>query len=356
MTLVAAGPAANSLAPAAKTAGPAASAPAPGVNAPAPGVDAPGPGANAPMPAVERRRAGLRLGVLDLAWAEPPRRHADVARDALELAPLADALGFSRYWLAEHHSPWVAHASPELLLPLLAGLTGRIRVGTAGVLLGYYSPYKIACNFRLLEALFPGRIDLGIARGKPDGDVGPALLDGRPEDVEPEAHAARVDRLLEALDGRSAPPAAPYGVEPPAVWLLGSSGESGRIAAERGAAFSLSLFFRAWLGPEVLDRYRAEFRPCQRLAAPCANVAVAGACAETRAEALRSLARHHNAFMLPTVVGTPAECAEQLQVIAAHYAVDEVVFMDVAIGRAERSRTCELLAAAVGLEARRVVD
>ena len=124
--------------------------------------------------------SNFQLGMLDLSWAEPPRSHAAVAHDSLDLAPLAETFGYSRYWLAEHHSPWVAHGSPEILLPLLAGLTSSLRVGTAGVLLGFYSPYKVAANFRLLEALFPGRIDLGIARGLPDGDIGPALLDGRP--------------------------------------------------------------------------------------------------------------------------------------------------------------------------------
>jgi luciferase family oxidoreductase group 1 len=313
--------------------------------------------ASAPPPSrpkPERSAPKLRLGLLDLAWAEPPRTHASVARDVLALAPLADELGFSRYWLAEHHSEWVAHASPELLLPLLAGMTNRIRVGTAGVLLGYYSPYKIACNFRLLEALFPGRIDLGIARGKPDGNAGEALLDGRTEDVGPAAHAQRVERLLDALAGRSETAPTPHGVSAPAVWLLGSSAESGTIAAQRGAAFSLSLFFKAWMDRGVLQRYRDEFRPSDFLAEPCANIAVAGACGETRADALRILARYHNSFMLPTVIGTPEECAEQLHEIAAHYAVDEVIFMDAATRLAERSRTCEMLATAVGLEARLV--
>src|SRR5579884_2482692 len=297
----------------------------------------------------ERPTGALRLGMLDLSWAEPPRTHAEVANEPLDLAPLADALGYSRYWLAEHHSPWVAHGSPEVLIPLLAGLTTHLRVGTAGVLLGYHSPYKIAANFRLLEALFPGRIDLGVARGKPDGTSGPALLDGRAEPTTAADHAGRVDELLRALRGQSDPPPSPLGVPSPDVWLLGSGLASARLAAERGVAFSLSLFFQQWVGPQVLERYRADFRPSRGLDQPRANIAVAGACAETRAEALRILARYRNAFMLPTVVGSPEECAEQLFELACWYRTDEIIFMDAASGRVERARTCELLAAAVGL-------
>jgi luciferase family oxidoreductase group 1 len=294
--------------------------------------------------------SNLRLGLIDLAWTEPPRTHVDVVHDSVELAPHADALGYSRYWLGEHHSPWVAHASPEILLPLLAGLTTRVRIGTAGVLLGYYSPYKVAANFRLLEALFPGRIDLGVARGRPDGDIGPELLDGRPEPGDTNAHAARVDALLAALDGTSPRSPAPRGVHPPEVWILGSSRKSVRVAAQRGTAFSLSLFFRQWVGPSVLDEYRAEFTPRGTLLEPRCNIAVAGACGETSSDARRILSRYHNEFMLPTVAGSPDECADQLQELAHQFRVDEVIFMDAASGLAERKRTCELLADALELQ------
>ena len=294
--------------------------------------------------------AGLRVGLLDLAWAEPPRSHASVIHDLVELAPLAESLGFERYWLAEHHSPWVAHASPELLLPLLAGLTTRLRVGTAGVLLGYYSPYKVAANFRLLEALFPGRIDLGIARGRPDGNIGPALLDGRLEPGDTNAHAARLDELLLALHQATASSPSPIGVRPPQVWLLGSGRESVRVAAQRGTAFSLALFFRQWVGPAVLDEYRADFTALSGLAEPRANIAVAGACGETHAEARRILARYHNDFMLPTVVGSADECAAQLHELAYRYRVDEVMFMDAASGLAQRRQTCALLSEALHLQ------
>jgi luciferase family oxidoreductase group 1 len=289
------------------------------------------------------------LGMLDLGWVEPPRTHAQVVHDTIELAPIAESFGYARYWLAEHHSHWVAHASPELLLPLLAGLTSHMRVGTAGVLLGYYSPYKVAANFRLLEALFPGRIDLGIARGRPDGNAGQVLLDGRAETGDTGAHAQRVDELLCALRGESDPPPCPLGVRPPEVWLLGSGRDSMRVAAQRGTSFSLALFFRQWVGPDVLEEYRAEFQPSPIQAQPRACIAVAGACGETYAEARQIMARYHNEFMLPTVVGSPSDCADQLNDLADHYRVDEVVFMDAAATLAERTRTCEMLSSAVGL-------
>jgi alkanesulfonate monooxygenase SsuD/methylene tetrahydromethanopterin reductase-like flavin-dependent oxidoreductase (luciferase family) len=206
----------------------------------------------------------------------------------------------------------------------------------------------------LLEALFPGRIDLGIARGLPDGNAGPALLDGRPAAGDTGAHGRRVDELLHALRGQSDPPPSPLGVRAPEVWLLGSGRDSVRVAAQRGTSFSLALFFRQWMGPNVLEEYRAEFRPSAIQAQPRANIAVAGACAETHVEARRILARYHNEFMLPIVVGSPSECAEQIHDLAHRYRVDEVMFMDAASTLSERSRTCALLAEAIGLTAQPV--
>jgi len=290
----------------------------------------------------------MRLGVLDIGSVVPPRTHADVVRDCLDLAPLADELGYSRYWLAEHHSPSIAHASPEILLPLLAGLTTHLRVGTAGVLLGFHSPYRIAATFRLLAALFPSRIDLGLARGTPDGQAAAALLDGRTAPHGVAEHARRVERLTAALaDEANLPP--PLGVAPPEVWMLGSGVESACIAAQRGLALSLALFFPRPVGPAVLERYRAEFQPSRFAAQPRTTLAVAGACAETHAEACRMARQYRDGFIVPTVVGTPAACAEQLDELACRYGTDEIIFLDTATSLDDRSRTCQLLAAAVGL-------
>jgi luciferase family oxidoreductase group 1 len=286
----------------------------------------------------------LAVGLLDLAAVGPAQSQRAVLQALLDRVPLAERLGYRRYWVAEHHSPTVAHASPELLLPLLAGLTTVLRVGTAGVLLGYHSPYKVAADFRLLDTLFPGRIDLGVARGQVGQDVAPALLDGRPERTGATAHERRVEALLDALPNRLMR-------DGPEVWLLGSGRESARIAANQGTAFSAALFLPTAVPPVVLQRYCAEFRPGHRLDGPRASIAVAGACAENHAEARRIVAAHRNPFVVPSVCGSPSECAEQLHVLADRYGVSEVVFVDVALAPAARRAACSLLAEALALRA-----
>jgi len=105
------------------------------------------------------------LGALDLSPVFAGTKASDAIEMTLKVAPALEGFGYSRYWLAEHHGPMVAHSSPELLVPVIAGLTKRMRVGTAGILLRLYSPFKVAKDFRLLHSVFPDRIDLGIARG-----------------------------------------------------------------------------------------------------------------------------------------------------------------------------------------------
>src|SRR5262245_47998330 len=110
----------------------------------------------------------LRLGALDFTRTSFQLGAADALQDTIDLAPHLDALGYSRYWLAEHHVQNVAHSSPEILVAVLAGLTECMRIGVAGILLRYYSPLKVAYVFQLLATLYPGRIDLGIAKGATD--------------------------------------------------------------------------------------------------------------------------------------------------------------------------------------------
>jgi luciferase family oxidoreductase group 1 len=293
-------------------------------------------------------RPPLRLGVLDLCPAAPGETGQAALFDSFELAVGAEALGCSRFWLAEHHGRGTAHGCPELLAGLVAQMTERIRVGTAGVLLSYCSPLKVAKSFRLLQALFPGRIDLGVGAGRVDEETARRLLCGAPE----QDYAAKVGDLVGCLrDDTSS--VTPRGVGTPEVWVLGSgSPGSARTAARLGTAYSLSLFLaNSKDDPAPVHAYRSQFEPSATLTRPRWNVAVAGVCAETEAEARRLAAAHGNRFLVPTVVGDPGQCRNRLLEIAERYETDEVIFLALGVARRQRLRCYQLLAETLGVGA-----
>src|SRR5256712_8460050 len=211
----------------------------------------------------------LRLSVLEqsrLRGGGPP---ADPIQEPLEPAQAWARLGFHRYWLAEHHStPGLAGSSPEILIGQVAARTRRIRVGSGGVMLQHYSPLKVAENFRVLETLFPGRIDLGIGRAPGSDQItARALQDGADVprlDRFPEQVADLIAFLHDALpvDHRfRSVQAMPTGPTAPEIWLLGSSDESAAIAAGLGTAFSFAPFINADGGAEITRAYTRQFQP-----------------------------------------------------------------------------------------------
>jgi luciferase family oxidoreductase group 1 len=301
------------------------------------------------MPHAADGNPALRLGVLDLCPAAPGRPGQQALFDSFELAVHAEALGCSRYWLAEHHGQGTAHGCPEILAGLIAQVTQRIRVGPAGVLLNYYSPLKVAKSFRLLQALFPGRIDLGVGAGCVDEATARGLL-GEAVDL-PGNFAARVRDLVACLRDQG-PHVSPRGVGVPEVWSLGSGGLNAALtAAHNGTAYGLALFLNPSRdGMAALRAYRDNFR-AGALAQPRWNVAVAGVCAESEAEARRQCAAHGNRFIVPTVAGDPEQCRAQLHEIAARYETDEIIFLPVGGSAQQRLSCCQLLAEALGLGA-----
>src|SRR2546427_4512822 len=191
--------------------------------------------------------------------------------DPFPPAGLAKDGAYRRYWLAEPPpTTALADPSPEILVSRVAGATSRIRVGTGGVLLPYYSPLKIAEQFRMLEALFPGRIDLGIGRA-PGGDprTALALMDGEYQGAE--HMPQQVQDLIGFLDG-SLPAGHPYvkvkaqpaGDTSPEIWLLGSSNYGGALAAQLGLRFAFAHFISAFGGEAVARAYRDQYQPSER--------------------------------------------------------------------------------------------
>jgi luciferase family oxidoreductase group 1 len=335
----------------------------------------------------------MRLSVLDQSPVRSGGTPADAIHETLELAQAAERLGYSRYWLAEHHStPGLAGASPEVLIGQVAARTSSIRVGSGGVMLSHYSALKVAENFRMLETLFPGRIDLGIGRAPGSDQLTARALRHGPGALGIEQFPAQLADLVGYLHDRVPPGhpfaavrAMPAGPTAPEVWLLGSSDESAMYAAHLGLPFSFAHFINDQGGPEVMRAYRERFRPSPEHPSPQGSVAVFALCAETEAEAQR-LAKSRDLFivrlytgrMAPypsvdeaeahpytphelaivrgvrrrTVVGAPDAVREQLVHLAAEYGVDELVIVTITHDPKARLHSYELLARAFDLERR----
>jgi luciferase family oxidoreductase group 1 len=249
----------------------------------------------------------LRLGVLDQSPVRSGGAVADAIHETLELAELCDRLGYHRYWLAEHHSrPGLAGSSPEVLIGQVAARTSRIRVGSGGVMLQHYSSLKVAESFRVLETLFPGRIDLGIGRAPGSDQLTARALR---ENANLEYFPQQISDLMGFLHGALPPGhvyapvlAMPTGPTAPQMWLLGSSDASAAVAAHFGTGFSFAHFINQEGGAEVTRAYRRQFKPSQWLQAPRASAAVFVVCADTEAEAQR-LAKSRQLFIVRLYTG-----------------------------------------------------
>jgi luciferase family oxidoreductase group 1 len=274
------------------------------------------------------------LGVLDQSPVVSGRSPSQAIAETVELARLAEELGYHRYWLAEHHAiAALADPSPEILVARVASATSRIRVGTGGVLLPYYSPLKIAEQFRMLEALFPGRIDLGLGRA-PGGDprTALALMDG--EYPGAERMPQQVHDLVGFLDG-TLPAGHPYarikaqpaGNTSPEVWLLGSSDYSGALAAQLGLRFAFAHFISAHGGEVVSRAYRQHYQPSEREPKAYSLVCAFVICAKTRDEAER-LAASVDLRRLHMAKGIDAPVPTLEEALAYRYSREERIYIE----------------------------
>lgn len=237
----------------------------------------------------------LPLSVLDLSPISSGSTAHDALWNTLRLAEEVERHGYVRYWLAEHHNAAaIASSAPEILIGLVASRTRTLRVGAGGIMLPNHAPLKVAELFRVLSALFPGRIDLGLGRAAgTDPRTALELRRGKPPaDVELEEELAALRRHLESTPLPREPfarttIAIPAGCERPAMWMLGSSDAGGALAAKLGLPFA----FAAHMNPDdaatELRKYRATFQPQQDGERPHAVVSLAAICADTDEEASR---------------------------------------------------------------------
>lgn len=232
----------------------------------------------------------LALSVLDLAPVAAGGSAAESVRRCVELAQLAERLGYVRCWYAEHHGmPSVASSAPEVLIASVAAQTRTLRVGAGGVMLPNHAPLRIAEAYRTLAALYPGRIDLGLGRAPgadprtsqvlraADGEHFPALVS--------ELLLWSGEKHLPADHPLASLQAMPSDAPLPPIWLLGSSGASARMAGEAGMGYSFASHFSAAPAKPAFDAYRAAFKPSQSFAAPHAILGVSAICAPTQDEA-----------------------------------------------------------------------
>ncbi|MDT0180800.1 LLM class flavin-dependent oxidoreductase [Microbacterium sp. ARD31] len=340
------------------------------------------------------------LSVLDLVPVRTGQTSSQAIAASLSLAQRADELGYRRYWFAEHHNmPAVASTTPPVLIAAAAARTRRIRVGSGGVMLPNHSPLVVAEQFAALEALAPGRIDLGIGRAPGSDPVITQLLrqSGTTSDVERFPNHVTDIRSLVSAEGATLRftsggtydvRATPASTSTPEVWLLGSSDYSAQLAAGMGLPYVFANHFSGDGLERALDLYRGQFQPSETLAEPrtfvTANAVVADTDAQARAAALpqaRMMARLRggkpltaletveqaaaaeasdglaapvfDAMMSRWFVGTGPEVRSRLAEFAARHGVDEVMVSPVSAATEDepmdaapsRLRTLELLAA-----------
>jgi luciferase family oxidoreductase group 1 len=333
----------------------------------------------------------MKLSVLDQSAAVQGQGEDAAVRDTLDLARHCERLGYQRFWVSEHHSlPTIVGTAPEVLMAAIAARTSHIRIGSAGVMLPHYAALKVAEQFRVLDALAPGRIDLGVGRA-PGSDQRTARLlnpnaahaaDAFPQQVvDLQAWTSGMHHL-----GVTAHPRAPADAGPeraPEIWVLGSSDYGAQLAAHLGLPYAFAYFFMDGQGVEqALDLYRSLYKPSARHPKPQATICVWALAAETADDARhQALSRDRwrldrqsgrlgplrwpdeiaaagftsaeAATLAPmrdkALVGTAPQVAQQMRDLAASLQLDELVVNTWACDGAVRRRSYALLAQEFGL-------
>jgi luciferase family oxidoreductase group 1 len=330
------------------------------------------------------------LSVLDLSPVTTATPGSVALRNTLDLARLADRLGYKRYWLAEHHNlANIASSAPEIMIGQVAAITSHMRVGSGGVMLPNHAPLMVAERFKVLEALFPGRIDLGLGRAPGTDPVTSYALRARQDAREGDEFLERFQELL-AFERGGFPKdhpfrnvhAVPADVALPPIWLLGSSGYSAELAAAVGTGFAFAQHFADYDAGSAMLSYRQHFKPSATMAEPYAILGVAVIAADSDAEAERiglsadlHYARRAKGEYLPLaspeeaaaypytpvdreriarhrarlVVGGVARVKERLGALIEATRADELMITTMVYDHGARRHSYELLAEAFGL-------
>ncbi|MET4138714.1 LLM class flavin-dependent oxidoreductase [Pedobacter sp. UYP1] len=329
--------------------------------------------------------SSIQLSVLDQSPVRKGVSAQQAIQETVELAKIADNLGYTRFWVSEHHNTTaLAGSTPEILIAHLAGQTKNIKLGSGGVMLPNHSALKVAENFRMLEVLFPGRIDLGLGRAPGTDRITASVLNPSNQWREQD-FLEQLNDLRNYLHDSGEPGtiqekiiAIPQAATVPPMWLLSSSGQSGLFAAHFGMGMSFAHFINPLGGPESVQIYRDRFQPSIDKTAPEVNVSIGVFCSENEEIIFRQQAvmdyrylqlekggrlypiayndiKHvtynaaeqeridHNRQRM--LIGTPDILKEKIDTLLADYKVNELMAVTITEGFEERIRSYELLAA-----------
>ena len=332
----------------------------------------------------------MKLSVLDQSTASLGKTQDTAIRETLELARHCESLGYHRFWLSEHHnSGTIVGTAPEILMAAIAATTSHIRIGSAGIMLPHYSALKVAEQFRVLEAIAPGRIDLGVGRAPGSDQMTAYALNPYPQNVL-DQFPRQVQELQHWVSDTPLPEGHPFGniiAQPtgptaPEMWILGSSEYGAQLAAYFGLPYAFAYFFNEGTGVEqALELYRKNYRPSEKYPKPIATICVWALAADTEEEARHQLKTRERAIVdrrqgirLPlmppeqaerpysaaelataeklrrkAIVGTSDEVTVRLKDLASKLELDELVIVTWTYDPAPRHRSYELLAEAFGM-------
>jgi luciferase family oxidoreductase group 1 len=333
--------------------------------------------------------AKIKLSILDQSIVRIGATAKEAVDETIATVQLAERLGYHRFWISEHHnSSFIAGSAPEVLMVKLADVTSRIRIGSGGIMLPNHSALKVAENFRMLETLFPGRIDLGMGRA-PGGDRITSALLNPSNTFSEESYLTQLQHLQHFFRDSAATSHGPILAVPqagsiPMQWILSSSGGSSMIAAQFGMGLAVARFINGAVTPQVAEVYRQNFQPSDQFPEPHVLLSISVLCADTeeKAREMRKyidyilvqfelgnfdkfapyeevqayefspselLRIHNNSGRV--ISGTPGSVKEQLTQLAADFGVDEVIVSCMAGLAEDRKRSFELLAEAFELTA-----
>jgi luciferase family oxidoreductase group 1 len=333
----------------------------------------------------------LKLSILDQSIASVGKPQGEAIRNAITLAKVTEKMGYDRFWVSEHHNnETIVGSAPEILMAAIASQTARIRVGSAGVMLPHYAPYKVAEQFRVLEAIAPGRIDLGLGRAPgSDGRTAWALnaranerADEFPSDIQ-DLQDWLANRPLRDGHPFRGVRAFPAGDTTPEMWVLGSSNYGAQVAAHFGLPYAFAYFFTDGQGTkDALYFYNSTFKPSERHPKPHSALCVWALAADTAEEAAfhfsprahfrlhrdrgiflalenpKTIATHDytaddrvrlKAFHDKAFIGTGADVKGRIDALVADTGVDEIVIVTWAYDESVRHKSYQLIADAYGL-------
>ena len=335
----------------------------------------------------------IELSVLDQSVATAGRPQGLAIRNTMALARACESLGYKRFWVSEHHNHGtIVGTAPEVLVAAIAATTSRIRVGSAGVMLPHYAPLKVAEQFRVLDAIAPGRIDLGLGRA-PGSDGRTAYALNPLANERPVQFPSDVRDILGWISGGPLPDGHPFGMikalpqdeTTPEVWILGSSDYGAQVAAHFGLPYAFAWFFTDGRGGrEALEIYRRTFKPSPLHPEPHSGICVWALAAETEAEAVRQyqsrartrllrdrgifaeleapdvaaaydysdMERARMAQQMETgaIVGSARQVADRIRALAAELQVQEVAVVTWTYDEEVRHASYRLLAEEMGLK------